>query len=87
MITLRHELVASGFVECECGRTKRIPAAVPKEVIDLYVSGILRPFEMRTGDPTEDDRHVCDPRWLRDEVVRLRATVASLLRRRYWSGH
>lgn len=71
----RAALVAAGFVECECGRTKRIPPGIDKVVLDLYISGVLAPFRMRTENPSDEDRHVCDPRWLRDKVIELRGIV------------
>ncbi len=78
MMRDRVTLVASGFVECECGRTKRIPKDLTPDVLKLYVSGVLMgPFLMPDATAVASgDTHHCDPAWLRAEVVRLRATVA-----------
>lgn len=71
----RAALVASGFVECECGRTRRIPAFESQAdrvlSLDLYISGVFGPFTM-PKNPTD---HLCDPQWLRAQVVELRARV------------
>jgi len=75
----RAALVERGWIECECGRTRRIPLPSTNAekvdqtlMLDLYVSGQITSFRM----PENPAEHLCDPVWLREQVVALRATVA-----------
>ncbi len=79
----RAALVARGWVECECGRTRRVPKAATNEekvdqtlYLDLYVSGVTGRLRMPDAAAVAaGDNHLCDPVWLRAQVVALRATV------------
>lgn len=73
----RAALVSSGWIECECSRTRRIPKNMDNDVLMLYVKGLIGPLAMPENPaPFGPDGHLCDPAWLREQVVALRATVA-----------